>query len=105
MEPSVSVASAAAAKLAEEARRFTLVNSELRNGVNTILRFITYAIIPTGIALIISQLLVNADDLAEAVRRMVAGLVRIDGGTWTVPAGTTRTADEFGGEVGIVAVP
>jgi predicted carbohydrate-binding protein with CBM48 len=31
--------------------------------------------------------------------------VRIDGGVWTVPAGTTRVADEFGGEVGIVAVP
>ncbi len=68
-------AEAYAAKLGEEARRFTLVNSELRNGVNTILRFITYAIIPTGIALIISQLLVNRDNLPEAVRRMVAGLV------------------------------
>ena len=63
-----------AAQLAEEARRFTLVNSELRNGINTILRFVTYAIIPAGIALIISQLLVN-NDLPEAIRRMVGGLV------------------------------
>jgi hypothetical protein len=31
--------------------------------------------------------------------------VRIDGGRWTAPAGTTRASDEFGGEVGIVAVP
>jgi len=31
--------------------------------------------------------------------------VRIDAGMWTAPAGTTRAADEFGGEVGIVAVP
>ncbi len=31
--------------------------------------------------------------------------VRIDGGRWLAPAGTTRAADEFGGEVGIVAVP
>ena len=35
----------------------------------------TYAIIPTGVALIISQLVVNEDDLSEAIRRMVAGLV------------------------------
>ncbi|MFD7665850.1 HAD-IC family P-type ATPase [Streptomyces sp. NPDC059788] len=64
-----------AAQLAEEARRFTLVNSELRNGINTILKFVTYAIIPAGIALIISQLAVGSGDIPEAVRRMVAGLV------------------------------
>ncbi len=64
-----------AAQLAEEAKRFTLVNSELRNGIDWILRFVTWAIVPAGIALIISQLLVNRDDLPEAARRMVAGLV------------------------------
>jgi hypothetical protein len=31
--------------------------------------------------------------------------VRIDGGAWIVPAGLTRAADEFGDEVGILAVP
>ena len=31
--------------------------------------------------------------------------VRIDGGKWIAPAGTTRSDDEFGSEVGIVAVP
>ncbi|MEX5708713.1 cation-translocating P-type ATPase [Parafrankia sp. FMc6] len=64
-----------AAQLAEEASRFTLVNSQLRNGINTILRVVTWMIIPTGVALIISQILVNDDDLAEGIRRMVAGLV------------------------------
>ncbi|MDY7089367.1 MAG: cation-translocating P-type ATPase [Actinomycetota bacterium] len=64
-----------AAQLAEEARRFTLVDSELRKGVNKILTFVTYAIIPAGIALVISQLLVNRNDVPEAVRRMVGGLV------------------------------
>ncbi|WP_431729480.1 HAD-IC family P-type ATPase [Verrucosispora sp. TAA-831] len=64
-----------AAQIAEEARRFTLVDSELRSGIDRILRFVTWAIVPAGIALIISQLLVNRDDLPEAVRRMVAGLV------------------------------
>lgn len=64
-----------AAQLAEEARRFSLVNSELRNGIDRILKFVTYAIIPAGIALIITQLVVNDDDLPEAIRRMVGGLV------------------------------
>ncbi|MFC0532481.1 HAD-IC family P-type ATPase [Phytohabitans kaempferiae] len=64
-----------AAKLAEEASRFTLVDSQLRNGINTILRVVTWMIIPTGLALVATQLLVNRDDLPEAVRRMVGGLV------------------------------
>ena len=45
----------------------------------------------------------------ESVQHIPGGVhrvnVRIDGGRWTAPAGTTRTTDEFGGEVGIVAVP
>jgi cation-transporting ATPase E len=64
-----------ASQLAEEARRFSLVNSELRNGINRILKFVTYAIIPAGISLIITQFIVNDDDLPEAIRRMVGGLV------------------------------
>ncbi|MDT5113734.1 MAG: cation-transporting P-type ATPase, partial [Mycobacterium sp.] len=35
-----------AAKLAEEASKFTLVKSELRTGINKILQFITYLLIP-----------------------------------------------------------
>jgi cation-transporting ATPase E len=66
-----------AAQLAEEASRFTLVNSELRNGINKILKFVTYVIIPTGIALVISQIVVNENDVPEAIRRMVAGLVHM----------------------------
>ncbi len=66
-----------AAQLAEEASRFTLVKSDLRNGINKILKFVTYVIIPTGIALVISQFIVNENDLPEAIRRMVAGLVHM----------------------------
>ncbi|MFE2413372.1 HAD-IC family P-type ATPase [Kitasatospora sp. NPDC059408] len=64
-----------AAQLAEEASRFTLVKSELRTGINSILRFITYLLVPTAIGLIISQLAVEGRDWREAVRRMVAGIV------------------------------
>ena len=64
-----------AARLAEEASRFTLVRSELRSGIDRILRFITYLLVPTAIGLIISQLAVEGRDWQEAVRRMVAGIV------------------------------
>ncbi len=64
-----------AAKLAEEASRFTLVKSELRTGIDQILRFITYLLVPTAIGLVISQLAVQRNDWKEAVRRMVAGIV------------------------------
>jgi cation-transporting ATPase E len=64
-----------AAQLAEEASRFTLVASELRSGIDTILRYITWLLVPTAIGLILSQLYVNKQDVAEAVRRMVAGIV------------------------------
>ncbi|MFC1413870.1 HAD-IC family P-type ATPase [Streptacidiphilus sp. N1-12] len=64
-----------AAQLAEEASRFTLVSSELRSGIDTILRYITWLLIPTAIGLILSQLYVNKQDVPEAVRRMVAGIV------------------------------
>ncbi|MFJ6620989.1 HAD-IC family P-type ATPase [Kitasatospora sp. NPDC091335] len=64
-----------AARLAEEASKFTLVKSELRTGIDSILRFITYLLIPTALGLIISQLAVEGRDWREAVRRMVAGIV------------------------------
>ncbi|GHH75869.1 putative cation-transporting ATPase E [Kitasatospora indigofera] len=64
-----------AAQLAEEASRFTLVSSELRSGIDSILKFITWLLVPTAIGLIISQLAVEGSDWREAVRRMVAGIV------------------------------
>ncbi|MFB7665137.1 HAD-IC family P-type ATPase [Kitasatospora sp. NPDC056138] len=64
-----------AAQLAEEASRFTLVRSELRSGIDSILRFITYLLVPAAIGLIVSQLAVERHDWREAVRRMVAGIV------------------------------
>ena len=64
-----------AAQLAEEASRFTLVASELRTGIDTILRYITWMLLPTALGLILSQLYVENNDVAEAIRRMVAGIV------------------------------
>jgi len=63
-----------AAKLAEEASKFTLVNSELRNGIDKILKLITYLLIPAG-ALIVYNQLSGDQALPEALRGMVAALV------------------------------
>ncbi|WP_406297173.1 cation-translocating P-type ATPase [Embleya sp. NBC_00888] len=63
-----------AARLAEEAGRFTLVDSELRRGLDRILTYVTWLMIPVGILLIISQLRTD-DGLPNALRGMVAGLV------------------------------
>ncbi|MDJ0345196.1 HAD-IC family P-type ATPase [Streptomyces sp. H10-C2] len=64
-----------AAQLADEASRFTLVNSELRNGISQILKYVTWMMVPTAIGLIISQLVLQNHDWREAVRRTVAGIV------------------------------
>ena len=49
-------AEAYARKLAAEARRFTVVRSELIDGINRILRYVTWAIVPVAVLLMISQL-------------------------------------------------
>ena len=52
-------AAAYARKLAAEARRFTLVRSELVEGINRILRYVTWAIVPVAVLMLISQLHVH----------------------------------------------
>jgi cation-transporting ATPase E len=63
-----------AAGLAAEARRFTLVNSELRTGIDRILKVIGWVIAPTMALLIFSQLQ-TIDSLKEAIRVSVGGMV------------------------------
>jgi cation-transporting P-type ATPase E len=64
-----------AAKLAEEASKFTLVKSELRSGINTILRFITYLLVPAGLLIIYTQLFTTHAGWQDAVLRTVGALV------------------------------
>jgi len=74
-----------AARLAEEARKFTLVRSELRSGIDRILRGITWVLIPTALLLIWSQFTALTGwpdnqawgwtDVKEAIRLSIAGLV------------------------------
>lgn len=63
-----------AVRLTEEAKRFTLVRSELRNGVDAILRVLIWAIPPTIVLLAWSQL-DNSDSVREALRGAAAGAV------------------------------
>jgi len=64
-----------AAQLAEEASRFTLVNSELRNGISQILKYVMWLMIPASVGLIISQFTVESHNGRDAVARTVGGIV------------------------------
>lgn len=65
-----------ARQLAAQARRFSLVRSELRDGINRILRAITWIIPAAAGILIVSQLRAN-DHLVDAIRGAVAGTVTL----------------------------
>ena len=62
-----------AAKLAREAKQFTVVHSELRAGTDSILKVATWVIVPVGILLLISQLR-SSSSVSEALRSSVAGV-------------------------------
>ncbi len=64
-----------AAQLAEEASRFTLVHSELRSGISTILKYVTWMMIPTALGLVLSQLVVKDNDVKDSIARTVGGIV------------------------------
>ncbi|MEV0223691.1 HAD-IC family P-type ATPase [Streptomyces sp. NPDC050704] len=64
-----------AAQLAEEASRFTLVHSELRTGISTILKYVTWMLIPAATGLVITQLVAKDNDFKDSVARAVGGIV------------------------------
>jgi cation-transporting ATPase E len=67
-------ASSYAAGISADARRFSLVRSELRDGINRILRYVTWVIIPTAALLFWSQVKA-AGGWMRAVSGAVAGTV------------------------------
>lgn len=64
-----------AAQLTAEAAKFTLVKSELTQGINQILKVITWVLIPVGIATIVVQLGQATTDWRRAVLAMAGALV------------------------------
>lgn len=64
-----------AAQLQQQARRFSLIRSELQQGTNQILRLVTWVMIPTAVLLIISEFFRSHEPLLNAIRGSAAGLV------------------------------
>jgi cation-transporting ATPase E len=69
-------ARAYARRLAAEARRFGLVRSELMDGINRILQYVTWVIMPLAVLLLASQLHAR-DTVREALTGTVAALVGV----------------------------
>jgi cation-transporting P-type ATPase E len=64
-----------AVALTAEARRFTLVHSEIRAALDQVLRVVTWVLVPTAALLVTTQLLIEHAALHEAIRGSVAGVV------------------------------
>jgi cation-transporting P-type ATPase E len=64
-----------AARLQAEARRFSLIHSELQQGTTQILRGLTWVMIPAGALLLFSEFFRSHDPFEDAVRGSAAGLV------------------------------
>jgi cation-transporting ATPase E len=67
-------AKAYATELAEDARRFSLVHSELRSGINRVIKLVGWAMLPTAALLLYSQLDAYSG-VKAALRGTVAGVV------------------------------
>ncbi|MEO3874565.1 HAD-IC family P-type ATPase [Nonomuraea sp. B12E4] len=63
-----------AVRLAEEASKFHLAHSELREGVANFIKYLTWLVVPIGALLILSQL-ANSADFRTAITGAVAGIV------------------------------
>ena len=63
-----------AAGLQAQARRFSLIRSELQQGTNQILRLVTWVMIPAGILVVSSEFFRSHLPLADAVRGSAAGV-------------------------------
>ena len=64
-----------AARLVEEASKFTLVGSELRAGINRILAVVSWLLVPVGLLTIWTQLFRINTTVREGILGMVAALV------------------------------
>jgi cation-transporting P-type ATPase E len=64
-----------AASLTAEASKLSLVRSELRAGINQILKLVTYLLIPAGLLVIYTQLFTTRVGWQQAVLRTVGALV------------------------------
>ncbi|MED5528334.1 MAG: HAD-IC family P-type ATPase, partial [Actinomycetota bacterium] len=64
-----------ASGLTEQAKKFALTNSELRDAINKFIRIVSYFLVPVGVLLLTSQLIRADLPVKEAVRGTIAGVV------------------------------
>ena len=64
-----------AAGLTEAAKQFHVTNSELRDALNKFIKYVSYFLIPVGVALLLSQLYRAKLPLDEAIRGTIIGVV------------------------------
>lgn len=64
-----------AAGLTEAAKQFHTTNSELREALNKFIKYVSYFLIPVGVALFLSQLFRAELPLDEAIRGTIIGVV------------------------------
>jgi len=64
-----------AAGLTEEAKKFHLTNSELRDAINSFIRAISFLLVPVGLVLLWSQLVRAGLPVDEAIRGTIAGVI------------------------------
>lgn len=64
-----------AAKLADEASKFSLTRSELRDSIQRFIRYVSYALVPVAVFLFISQYNANDGNIRAAIAGTVPGVI------------------------------
>jgi cation-transporting ATPase E len=64
-----------AAKLADEASKFSLTRSELRDSIQRFIRYVSYALVPVAVLLFISQFRANDGNIRASIAGTVPGVI------------------------------
>jgi cation-transporting ATPase E len=64
-----------AARLADEASKFSLTRSELRDSIQRFIRYVSYALVPVAIFLFVSQYNANDGNIRAAIAGTVPGVI------------------------------
>ena len=64
-----------AAQLADEASKFSLTRSELRDSIQRFIKYVSFALVPIGIFLFVSQYRANDGDIRAAIAGTVPGII------------------------------
>lgn len=62
-------------QLANEAKKFKIINSELQNSINKIMKILVWLILPLGVGLTITQILSNTGNWQDGVIGVVSGII------------------------------